>query len=389
MGQHNSKRGNADVFAWPKAEGGGRSGGSSGSSTAAHAHSVAAAADSAERDAVTRRYRACLLAAERGEGTRGDADAGAEAAGDADDDVAAAVVAAAVATQPGAGDASQPFAATFPTLASFACYWAVPPPVVLADSDGAREMWRRQCLGVAWHPSEKTAPGLSALRWYVPPPPLPRSGEGGSDEAAHGWDKIFCTGSHGFSLGKLHEAGGLYPGPTVLCLRLKLGTLGVVLDAGGWPASFSGSRSSPWPQDSVLRIFFAVGRRLRVEEARANGKGSAAVDEKRGVVVFGDVCVDLDLQGCRVGSPDLHEVGAHEVHSVELWGVGSDAHRKAYERRADGRRAAEESARSVNRAHMAEGGAGADRFVLQAAGIVGERYDGDYNHVDPDGDGTW
>eukprot|EP00754_Rhynchopus_humris_P002444 Rhum_TRINITY_DN11347_c0_g1::Rhum_TRINITY_DN11347_c0_g1_i1::g.44118::m.44118 len=174
MGQHNSKRGNnADVFAWPKADGGGRS--SSNSDSGAHARAVAAAADSAERDAVTRHYRACLLA-----GQRAGADADVAGAGDdADDEAAAAVVAAAsaaAAAEQAGGEAATSFAATFPTLASFACYWAVPPPVVLADADGAWAMWRRQCLGVTWRPSEKTAPGLSALRWYVPPPPPPRGG---------------------------------------------------------------------------------------------------------------------------------------------------------------------------------------------------------------------
>ena len=243
------------------------------------------------------------------------------------------------------------FAAQYPDVASFAAYWAVPPPVVLNTHAGV-ESWRAQCLGETWMPPAETAPGLSLLRWHLPP----RTEE---------WRELYTSETHGWSSKRLFELCSVYPGPTVLCVRLPYGTLGVVVHS--WPKR----QNDAWKPEVASVAFFAIGRKLVCVDLK--GEGVADVDADDEWMRFGPLHVSSSLQRCETHSSELHKESEHTVRQVEVWGVGSSAHGDAFLRRTETKRMATENARKVNRRHMA-GDTDADRFILQAAGVLNDAY---------------
>ena len=244
------------------------------------------------------------------------------------------------------------------TFEEFSKYYCIVPPVYIGggEADGLTEMWRTRCLGNPWEPTMKAAPGLKNLRFHIPPP--------GDAE----WLPIFLSSRDGFCNTLLHEAAELYPGPMVVVCRTAVGAIGLILQ-------------SKWKEKVPKHTFFCCGSAFR-EFPGLGGANKRSVETQ---LDFQTIVIDDSMSSCsiRVGLDVLFPDGSptdsnsFDINDFQLYGVGSPSHTTAFQRRV----AAEKQNANCSRLVDRKAFAGADRFVLEAAGVLGEKYDRTKDHV--------
>ncbi|KAJ9471237.1 hypothetical protein DIPPA_23502 [Diplonema papillatum] len=256
-------------------------------------------------------------------------------------------------------------------LHEFAKWFSIPPPCIVGglSAPSAVERWRARCLGEDWEPSPNTAPGISKIRWYLPPR---------SDD----WLELYNTANSGTSLASITNVARLYPAAMVLVLRLHIGCVGCVVLK--WPAQ----DGAAWEAKAVPILFYAAGRRLSIlTQQRPQQLPVEDPRDARKGLCFGPLRISRDLSRVIVSYENDGYTGErfpddaeHIVASVELWGAGSSQAHESYKRRLQTRDSLTTKARSINRQHMA-GSSDADRFILQAAGVLGDRPDPSANRL--------